>query len=92
MKNIKIGMTVSVPDRLCYPGRRNPYEYENGVVVALSKDEVGVKIKVYRSGSKFTYEKWFQKEWLKKVSFSHRIGEQEEFENWLSGISELSTN
>lgn len=82
MKSVKVGMLVSVPDRICFPYRRDPYEYENGIVLEVAKGKA--KVRVYRSFTKQTYEKWFSIEWIKKVSFHHRVGEEEEFNKWLS--------
>lgn len=83
MKKTEVGMLVSVPDRMCYPGRRDPYEWENGIVTAVDGEKVKVKVKRYIS-DKTSYEKWFPLSWaVKKVSYSHERGEEEKFMKWV---------
>jgi len=86
---VKIGDLVSVPDRMCYPGRRDPYEWENGKVIELGNNKKGesvCKVHVYRSFYKQHYEKWFRVSSVKKVSYSHRKGEEEEFLREMAAI------
>ena len=57
---MKIGSHVSIPDVVIFPGRRNPYEWENGIVIDTGKNKHGdklVKVRVWRHFQNTTYEK-----------------------------------
>lgn len=80
--NVELGDIVSVPDRIIFPGRRDPYEYENGTVIAFrknEKDEVLVKVRVWNSFTKKFYVRWFKKQAIYFPSFHHFVGEEEKF-------------
>lgn len=82
VKSLSVGDIVSVPDRVCFPGRRDPYEYENGKVLRLGHNKHGepvALVHVYRSFHQQHYEKWFNAANIFKVSYHHRIGEEEVF-------------
>ena len=90
--NVKIGMLVAVPDRLCFPGRRDPYEYENGIVIAFGKNKKGSplsQVVVYNHFTKKTYTKWFLTQRLYQVSYYHYIGEEKDFKQWLATSKEI---
>jgi hypothetical protein len=82
----KIGNTVSIPDRIIFPGRRDPYEWENGIINATGKNKKGdtiYKVKIWNHFTKKEYERWFTASMMQKVNFYHYIGEEEDFKKWL---------
>lgn len=85
LKSVNVGDMVSVPDRIIFPGRRDPYEWENGIVVQLGKNKKGqplAKVRVRRDFTRNVYEKWFLLNFLQCPSYHHRVGEKEEFLEW----------
>lgn len=89
VKSVDVGMLVAVPDRMCYPGRLDPYEYENGVVERLGKNKAGkqlAEVTVWRNFSKTTYTKWFLVQMLSQVSYYHYVGEKEDFLAWAATV------
>lgn len=92
MKSVKIGQQVSIPDRVIFPNRRDPYEWENGIITGFGKnknDKPLIKVLVWNHFTKKTYEKWFLNEFVKKPSFHHYVGEKEDFEAWVENQSKL---
>ncbi|WHY76105.1 hypothetical protein QNH20_18510 [Neobacillus sp. WH10] len=81
IKLIKLNMSVSVPDRICFPNRRDPYQWENGVVIAIAKGKT--KVRIWNSFTKKSYERWFNNTFIKKPSFYHYRGEETDFNNWV---------
>jgi hypothetical protein len=87
-KTYKINDIVSIPDRIVFPGRRDPYEWENGIIIALGKNKKGdtiYKVKIWNHFTKKEYERWFTAGMMQKANFYHYQGEKEDFEKWLEG-------
>jgi hypothetical protein len=84
MKNLKIGQLVSIPDRVCFPGRRDPYEWENGIVFAVN--EKTVKVAVWNHFTKKAYFRNIGINSVKKVSYHHYVGEEQDFLQWTKTI------
>lgn len=88
-KSVDVGMFVAVPDMICFPGRLDPYEYENGIVRRLGKNKAGrplAEVTVWRHLSKKTYTKWFLAETLYQVSYYHYVGEEKDFKEWAATV------
>lgn len=85
-KTYKINDTVSIPDRIVFPGRRDPYEWENGIIITLGKnkkDDTIYKVKIWNHFTKKESERWFTAGMMKPVNFYHYAGEKEDFQKWL---------
>jgi len=85
LSSVSVNDLVSVPDRVMFPGRRNPYEWENGIVTAIGINAKGqklAKVRVRRDFTRKVYEKWFLSSVLERPSYHHRVGEETEFMAW----------
>lgn len=81
IKSITLNMPVCVPDRIIFPGRRDPFEWENGIVVAIADGKS--KVRIWNHLTKKSYERWYNNSFIKKPSFYHYRGEETDFNNWL---------
>lgn len=84
MKNIKAGQFVSIPDKVIFPGRKDPYEWENGIVFAINGKSV--KVAVYNHFTKKAYFKNISINSVKKVSYYHYVGEEQDFLEWAKTV------
>jgi len=85
-KIYKINDIVSIPDRIVFPGRRDPYEWENRIILSTGKNKYGkllYKVKVWNHFTKKEYERWFLASMVKKANFYHYVNEEEDFKKWL---------